>query len=155
MKKFSIILLLATPVSAAVDFSKDVQPILNKHCIACHGGVKEAGEVSFMFRDQVLGKGKSGKTVGVPGKPEASELIARVITDDPDDLMPKPEHGPRLSDADVKTLRDWIAEGAEWGEHWSFTAPKKHEPPVVKDKSWPVNKILFRRSLKSSEFCIL
>ena len=139
--KFPAILLLITPVSAAVDFSRDVQPILNKHCIACHGGVKEAGEVSFIFRDQVLGKGKSGKTVVEPGKPEASEMIARIITDDPDDLMPQPDHGPRLSDADVETLRTWIAEGAEWGEHWSFTAPQKHETPAVENNTWPLNKI--------------
>lgn len=142
MSKFPIhLLLLASPLSAAVDFTRDVQPILNKNCIACHGGVKEAGEVSFIFRDQVLGKGESGKTVVVPGKPEASEMIARVITDDPDDLMPQPDHGPRLSDADVETLRQWIADGAEWGEHWSFTAPKLHETPVVKSTEWPANDI--------------
>ena len=134
-------LLLATPLSAAVDFSRDVQPILNKNCIACHGGVKEAGDVSFIFRDQVLGEGESGKTVVVPGKPEASEMIARITTDDEDDLMPKPEHGPRLSDADVETLRQWISEGAEWGEHWSFGAPERHAPPLVKDTSWPANEI--------------
>ena len=133
--------LLATPLVAAIDFNRDVQPILNKNCIACHGGVKEAGDVSFIFRDQVLGKGESGKTVVVPGKPELSEMIARVITDDEDDLMPKPEHGPRLSDADVETLRTWIAEGAPWGEHWSFAAPERHEPPKVKDPKWPVNEI--------------
>lgn len=142
MSKFPFhFLLLASPLSAAVDFSRDVQPILNKNCIACHGGVKEAGEVSFIFRDQVLGKGESGKTVVVPGKPEVSEMIARIITDDKDDLMPKPEHGPRLSDADVATLRQWISEGAVWGEHWSFTAPKKHETPSVKDTAWPANNI--------------
>ncbi len=126
MKTSLTFLLLATAphALAEINFTRDVQPILNKNCVACHGGVKEAGGVSFIFRDQVLGKGESGKTVVVPGKPEESEMIARVITDDPDDLMPQPDHGPRLSDADVETLRKWIAEGAEWGEHWSFTAPK-------------------------------
>ncbi|QTN32129.1 DUF1553 domain-containing protein [Akkermansiaceae bacterium] len=133
--------LLTTPLAAAIDFTRDVQPILNKNCIACHGGVKEAGEVSFIFRDQVLGKGESGKTVVVPGNPELSEMIARVTTDDPDDLMPQPDHGPRLSDADVETLRQWISEGAEWGEHWSFTAPEKHAPPAVKNTAWPANEI--------------
>lgn len=135
------IVLLVTPLAAAVDFSRDVQPILNKNCIACHGGVKEAGDVSFIFRDQVLGKGESGKTVVVPGKPEVSEMIARITTNDLDDLMPKPEHGPRLSDEDVETLRTWIAEGAEWGEHWSFVAPEEHTPPAVKNTSWPINRI--------------
>lgn len=139
MTKLLTILLLVTPLFADVDFSRDVQPILNKNCIACHGGVKEAGEVSFIFRDQVLGKGKSGKIVVVPGKPEASEMIARVTTNDPDELMPQPKHGPRLSNGDVETLRKWIVEGAVWGEHWSFSAPVKHTPPSVKNNAWPAN----------------
>ncbi len=142
MLRFFIYLpLLVTPLVAAVDFSRDVRPILNKNCIACHGGVKEAGEVSFIFRDQVLGKGESGKYVVVPGKPEESEMIARVITDDPDDLMPQPDHGPRLSKADVETLRQWITEGAKWGEHWSFAPPQRHETLAVKDASWPTSNI--------------
>lgn len=130
-------LLLASPLSAAVDFSRDVQPILNKNCVACHGGVKEAGEVSFIYRDKALGKGESGKPTVVPGKPEQSEMIARIITDDPDDLMPKPEHGPRLGEKEVQTLRQWIKEGAGWGEHWSFVAPQKHAVPSVKKTDWP------------------
>ena len=135
------ILLLATPLAAEVDFTRDVQPILNQHCIACHGGVKEAGGVSFIFRDQVLGKGESGNFVVIPGKPDSSEMIARVITDDIDDLMPKPEHGPRLNESEVETLRNWISEGAEWGEHWSFTAPERHQPPAVAQASWLAHEI--------------
>jgi hypothetical protein len=135
------LLLLSTPLFAEIDFNRDVRPILNKNCIACHGGVKEAGEVSFIFREQVLGKGESGKQVVVPGKPEVSEMIARIITDDPDDLMPQPDHGPRLSDRDVETLRKWIKEGAKWGEHWSFVAPKHHESPSVKQKDWPIHNL--------------
>ena len=127
--------------AAEINFTRDIQPILNAKCIACHGGVKEAGDVSFIFRDQVLGKGKSGKAVVVPGKPEASEMIARVTTDDPDDLMPQPDHGPRLSETEVQTLRQWISEGAVWGEHWSFVAPVKSDPPAVEDSSWPRNTI--------------
>ncbi len=133
--------LCAQSAVAAIDFTRDVQPILNKNCIACHGGVKEAGEVSFIFRDQVLGKGESGKTVVVPGKPGISEMIARIITDDMDDLMPKPEHGPRLTDGEVSTLRQWISEGAIWGEHWSFVAPEKSPAPSVKNTAWPKNDI--------------
>lgn len=141
LKLLQYIPLLVTPLAAAVDFNRDVRPILNKNCVACHGGVKEAGEVSFIFREQVLGKGESGKTVVVPGDPDASEMIARIISDDPDDLMPQPDHGPRLSDEDVETLRQWIKEGAKWGEHWSFSAPEMHAPPTVKNTAWPANEI--------------
>ncbi|MCW1921446.1 PSD1 and planctomycete cytochrome C domain-containing protein [Luteolibacter arcticus] len=132
---------LALPVHAAVDFARDVRPILNSHCTACHGGVKEAGEVSFIYRDKALGKGESGKTIIVPGDPAASEVMARILSTDPDEVMPKPEHGPRLADAEIATLRQWIQEGAKWGEHWSFVAPEKHQPPTVKDTAWPRNDI--------------
>ncbi|MFD2255113.1 PSD1 and planctomycete cytochrome C domain-containing protein [Luteolibacter algae] len=138
---FALIPLAPISLYGEIDFTRDVQPILNSKCVSCHGGVKEAGGVSFIFRDQVLGKGESGKAVVVPGKPGESELIARIVTDDEDDLMPRPDHGPRLSPADVETLRQWISEGAEWGEHWAFVAPKRHDEPSVKNSDWAQNDI--------------
>ena len=139
---FAIILpLWIASASAEVDFARDVRPILNSHCTACHGGVKEAGDVSFIYRDKALGKGESGKPIIVPGDPAASEVMVRVLSSDPDEVMPKPEHGPRLADAEIETLRQWIKEGAKWGEHWSFVAPERHAPPGVKDTAWPRNDI--------------
>ena len=55
--------------------------------------------------------------------------------------MPKPEHGPRLADHEVKTLRQWIEEGAKYARHWSFIPPVKADPPEVSDASWPRNEI--------------
>ncbi|MEK7950340.1 PSD1 and planctomycete cytochrome C domain-containing protein [Luteolibacter soli] len=135
------LLAFALPVQAEVDFASQVRPVLNSHCTACHGGVKEAGEVSFIYRDKALGKGKSGKQIIVPGDPAASEAMVRVLSTDPDEVMPKPEHGPRLADGEIATLRQWIKEGAKWGEHWSFVAPEKHTAPAVKDTAWPRNDI--------------
>ncbi|WP_193214219.1 PSD1 and planctomycete cytochrome C domain-containing protein [Luteolibacter marinus] len=137
----AIMLLSALPVWAKVDFAHDVRPILNAHCTSCHGGVKEAGEVSFIYREQALGKGESGKPIIVPGDPAASELMVRVLSGDPDEVMPKPEHGPPLAKEEIETLRTWIEEGAEWGEHWSFVAPVRQQPPAVKDAAWPRNDI--------------
>lgn len=131
------LLLLATPVLGEVDFSREVRPLLNKHCTACHGGVKEAGEVSFIYRDRALGKGESGKNVIIPGDPDASEMIVRILSSDPDEIMPKPEHGPPLARQEVELLRQWIKEGAKWGEHWSFVAPQNHPLPEVKLEDWP------------------
>jgi len=132
---------LVLPVAAAVDFAREVRPIFNAHCTACHGGVKEAAEVSFIYREKALGTGESGKTIIVPGDPEASELMARILSSDPDEVMPKPEHGPSLSEKEIATLRDWIQEGAKWGEHWSFVAPQAAPVPAVKDAAWPKNNI--------------
>lgn len=135
------LLLSATAATAQVDFARDVRPILNAHCTACHGGVKEAGGVSFIFRDRVLGKGESGKPVVVPGNPDASELIVRILSDDPDEVMPKPEHGPPLQEREVAILRKWIEEGAKWAEHWAFVAPVEHPVPEVQNTAWPRNDI--------------
>ena len=126
----------ARPATAAIEFNRDVRPILTTHCTACHGGVKAAGNVSFIYREKALGQGKSGKTAIVPGQPEASEVIRRITTHDEDDLMPKPEHGPRLGSSEVATLRQWIAEGAPWSEHWSLVPPKEPAAPVLKQTAW-------------------
>lgn len=128
---------LSAPLQAGIDFARDVRPILNNNCTACHGGVKEAAGISFIYRDQVLGKGESGKTVIVPGNPDASEMIARIESTDPDEVMPKPGHGPALRRTEIATLRQWITEGAGWGEHWSFTTPEKHPLPAVRKTDWP------------------
>src|SRR5207248_6281506 len=59
------------------DFSRDIRPIFNQNCVACHGGVRQKNGVSFIFREEALGKGKSGRRTIVPGHPDASELISR------------------------------------------------------------------------------
>ena len=133
---FVSILLFSQSLNAEIDFSREIRPLLNKHCTACHGGVKEAGEVSFIYRDLALGKGESGKPVIVPGNPDASEMIKRIESKDPDEIMPKPEHGQPLPKHEVELLRQWITEGAKWGEHWSFVAPREHPLPAVKQKDW-------------------
>ncbi|MFO0927125.1 MAG: DUF1549 domain-containing protein [Gemmataceae bacterium] len=119
-----------------VDFNRDVRPILTRHCTVCHGGVKAAGKVSFVSRDRAFVKGRSKQPVIVPGKPESSELFVRVTSTDPDSVMPKPDHGPRLSARDLDTFRRWIAEGARWEEHWSFNSPREPVEPKVKTAGW-------------------
>ncbi|MEM9235985.1 MAG: DUF1549 domain-containing protein, partial [Verrucomicrobiota bacterium] len=137
IRPLTITLALASvSAHAEVDFARDIRPILNANCVACHGGVKEAGEVSFIYREKALGKGESGKPVIVPGDPDASEMIVRILSDDPDEVMPKPEHGPPLKQNEVAVLRQWIEEGAEWGEHWSFTKPLRSEAPEVRKSNW-------------------
>lgn len=120
----------------AVDFARDIRPILNAHCVACHGGVKEAGDVSFIYREKALGRGESGKLVIVPGNAAASEMMVRILSKDPDEVMPKPAHGPALTSAEVALLRQWIQEGALWKEHWSFVPPVTYTPPPIKQQDW-------------------
>lgn len=123
----------ATPVS----FSEHIRPILNRNCVGCHGGVKKAGKISFIYREDALGEGKSGETVIVPGDPEASNMLARITADDPDDLMPPAEHGPPLDMGEIAMIKKWISEGAVWEEHWAFVPPEAQPLPEVDDTTWP------------------
>ena len=118
-----------------VHFSRDIRPILNQNCMPCHGGVRQKNGVSFLFREEALGTGKSGKRTIVPGKPDESELIARVTSSDPDLRMPY--HAPPLSAQQVDLLRRWIKQGAKWEDHWAFVAPKPQALPAIKRSDWP------------------
>src|SRR5437773_9350191 len=105
-----------------VRFSRDIRPIFNQNCVACHGGVRQKNGVSFIFREAALGIGKSGRPTIVPGDPDASELMARAASTDPDTRMPY--HAPPLPPEQIALLRRWIKEGANWTDHWAFVHPK-------------------------------
>ncbi len=125
-----------------IDFNHDVRPILIQHCTACHGGVKQAGDVSFVYANRVL---PPDGWIIQPGDPDASVLIERVTTDDPDMRMPPPEdHAEPLSSDKVAVLRRWIAEGAEWGDLWSMAPLELSVNPShgdrkasTDDAAWP------------------
>ena len=139
---FSVFACLLAKADDRVDFSRDVRPIFNEHCAACHGGVKQAGGISFVYRDQVMGKTKSGNIAVVPGDLKASELFYRITTEDEDDRMPPvDEHPEGLSPADIDTLERWIAQGAKWGEHWAFLKPMAQPAPTPGNSSWSLNGI--------------
>ncbi len=121
-----------------VDFNSQIRPIFNANCTNCHGGVKQQGNISLLYREMALSKGKSGKACIVPGHPEQSELIARLKATDPDDRMPL--KAPALADEQIRLLERWIEEGAEWETHWSYVAPTPQKPPFV-FSFWPKNDI--------------
>ncbi|MBC8155064.1 MAG: DUF1553 domain-containing protein [Bacteroidetes bacterium] len=112
-----------------VDFNAEVKPILNKNCIACHGGVKKAADFSLLFKHEALAPAESGKLAIVPGDADASEMIRRLSLTDPDERMPL-DH-PALSEKDIETLRTWINQGAEWGDHWAYQTPVQPEVPAI------------------------
>ncbi|QDT65220.1 PSD1 and planctomycete cytochrome C domain-containing protein [Calycomorphotria hydatis] len=114
-------------------FNKHIRPIFTSHCTACHGGVKQAGEVSFVYRDSVL---PPDGWVIEPGDPESSSLIGRINSDDPDEVMPPPEHGESLSALDIAILTEWVRQGAKWEDHWAFTRPEKQALPIVDEADW-------------------
>jgi hypothetical protein len=106
---------------ANVDFTNDVRPILSEYCFHCHGPDKSTREAKLRLD---LSEGAlrdlGGYSAVIPGKPEDSELVFRLHSDDKDELMPPPETGKRLSEKQKKILGDWIKQGAVYEEHWSF-----------------------------------
>jgi hypothetical protein len=129
-----------------VEFSRDIRPILNQNCVACHGGVRQKNGVSFIFREDALGKGKSGRRTIVPGNPDASEFMARLTSTDPEARMPY--HAPPLAPQQIALLRRWIKEGAKWEDYWAFVPPAQHPLPQVKHSDWarqPMDRFVLAR----------
>jgi len=128
---------------AKVDFNRDVRPIFSDNCYTCHGpdGAKRKAGLRFDLKEGALAKLKSDNFAIVPGDPSKSALIQRITTKDEDDRMPPAKTGKHLTEAQVATLKRWIAEGAEWKPHWAFIPPEHQSPPVVKEKRWARNPI--------------
>lgn len=113
--------------SEDVDFSSDVKPILNKHCISCHGGVKKNGELSFLFEEEAFANAKSGEPAIIRGDAEHSNMIKRLTEEDPELRMPY--NAPKLDDSEIEILRKWVDQGAKWGKHWAYQLPEEVEVP--------------------------
>jgi mono/diheme cytochrome c family protein len=132
--------LAASSVAAeAVDFNRDIRPILAGSCFKCHGpdeATRKAG-LRLDERDAALQAARSGERAIVPGELEASELLRRVTTSDEDDLMPPPKDGERLSPEQVARLKQWISEGATYRKHWAYEQPVTPALPEVQQTGWP------------------
>ncbi len=127
----------------SVDYLRDIRPILSDACYACHGPDQESREAELRLdhQESALGESASGEIAIVPGKPEESELLRRIATDDAEEVMPPTDSGKSLKPAQVALIRRWIEQGADWQEHWSFVPPERPESPTVSDASWPRNAI--------------
>ncbi len=128
----------AAPGQKPVDFSRQIQPLLLKHCSECHGGVKKKGGLSFLNRNSAFTKAKSGDFAIVEGEPAKSQLIHRIQSSDEDERMP-PEGA--LDKEQIALLNQWIKEGAKWPQQWSLDPIEDPPPPPVADKDWPENAI--------------
>ena len=116
----------ATRRAAPIDFNRDVRPILSDRCFGCHGPDAERGRRAGLRLDTEEGSRAelaSGARAIVPGDLEASEAVRRILSDDPDEVMPPPELKRPLSAEERATLVRWIEEGAEYQPHWAFVAP--------------------------------
>ncbi len=116
----------------SISFNRDVRPILSDKCFACHGPDENERQGDLRLDVETDAKSdRDGYAVIRPGKPGESELLRRLTTDDPDERMPPGADNEPLSAAEIATLSDWIARGADWEQHWSLLPPRRHQPPQV------------------------
>lgn len=121
-----------------VDYGRDIRPILSENCFYCHG--QDASHRKGKLRLDTL-DGQRAKDAVIPGKPNDSELIKRILTKDPDEQMPPPDSHRHLTDAQRELLRKWITQGAPFDGHWAFTAPVRPEEPKNRSATWARNPI--------------
>jgi mono/diheme cytochrome c family protein len=129
--------LAAPPAAAAaaqpakVDFNRDIRPILSDNCFTCHGPdeSKRMAGLRLDVKESALAVAESGK------------LVQRVANEKPALRMPPPYSGRKLTDAQVQKIKDWVAAGAVWNEHWAYVPPRRADPPAVQLSTWSRNPI--------------
>lgn len=139
----------------ALDYNRDIRPILSDNCFACHGPDKNTRKSGYRLdtREGALALLSDGEGHGiVPGKPFNSAVIDRLTTDQADEMMPPKKTGKKLTAQQVETLKHWITEGAQYKAHWSDIPPEATPAPQVDDKSGfvrtNVDRFILERLLK-------
>jgi len=118
---------VAATLPDKISYNRDIRPVLSDNCLFCHGPDqnKRKGKLRLDIREEAV-----TKKALVPGKPNESELIKRISTTNPDDLMPPPESHKTLTPAQKQLFRLWIAQGAEYQNHWAYVPPVKPSVPT-------------------------
>jgi mono/diheme cytochrome c family protein len=135
---------------AKVDFARDIQPLFEKHCYACHGPKKQEAGFRLDERAAALAGGDMGRDI-VPGK-SGDSLLFSALVGTTEAVSRMPAKGDPLSAAEIQLVKDWIDQGAGWPEtarevkkdprtHWAFRAPVRPAIPEVKNSSWVANDI--------------
>ncbi len=124
-------------------FTSKVRPILARHCFKCHGPDDKARKAKLRLdmRSPAVKPAASGAVPIVPGKPEESELVQRIFAEDASERMPPAAAKVPLSESDKQVLKQWIADGAEYKNHWAFMPPRPGPVPRVLHANWPRNAI--------------
>ena len=130
-------------IPKTVSYNFHIRPILSDKCFTCHGPDENKREMGLRL-DTEMGvyaslKDYDNRYVITKGKTELSELYLRISSKDSTEMMPPPKSGHSLSQREVKLIKKWIEQGAEYQPHWAFIPPKKVSVPEIND--WGVNEI--------------
>jgi hypothetical protein len=130
------------PADDAIRFGQDVLPILSTNCFACHGPDESVrkGNLRLDLEQDAKAAHDSGVTI-VPGSPDDSVLMQRILSTDADLIMPPPDSHNQLKPEQIATLKQWIKEGAVWGRHWSFEPIVRPEGSAV-DSTGAIDEIV-------------
>ena len=122
--------------ASEVRFDRDVRPILSDKCFFCHGPDEENRQADLRLDIE-----SEAKATFVAGDLDSSELIARIVSEDADSVMPPPDAHKEMTPAEVQVLKDWVQQGAQWTEHWAFVAPSSPMIPKSEIGEWGQNRI--------------
>lgn len=144
---------LANAADKKISFNRDIRPILSDNCFQCHGPDEHKRQAGLRLdlKDAAVKAGESGRVAIVPAKPDASELVARIVTHDKDLQMPPASSGKKLTAPQIELLKQWIAEGAEYQGHWAFLPVQRPAPPAVNHENWvrnPIDQFVLARLLQ-------
>jgi mono/diheme cytochrome c family protein len=127
---------------ATIDYARDVEPILSTRCYHCHGPDEESRKKDLRLdKKEGAFRVEDGITVVKPGKPAESEMIRRITSSDPDEVMPPAEDIRKLTPKQIDTLKRWVEQGAKWGMHWAFVPPQVRTVPATQPDGWGHNPI--------------
>ena len=110
-----------------IQFNRDIRPLLSDNCFACHGPDEHErkGKLRLDITEGGAFEDRDGFQAIIRNDADNSEIIARMISDDEDEIMPPPETGKKLNPQQIELIKRWINEGAEYEGHWSFNIPTK------------------------------
>ncbi|MDX2195525.1 MAG: DUF1553 domain-containing protein [Cytophagales bacterium] len=125
-----------------VDYNLHIRPLLSDNCFNCHGPDKNKREANLALHLQEAAYEQvNGNYAIVPGEAHKSEVVARILTNDPDKMMPLPMSNLKLTDLQKALIVKWIQQGAKYKPHWAFIAPVKYNVPDIKDNNFIKNEI--------------
>lgn len=139
--------LTLTQAAEKIVFNRDIRPILSDKCFHCHGPDEKERKAGLRLdlREAALKPADSGAVAIAPGTPKQSELIARCLTTNEDDLMPPAKMGKPLTQREKDLLQQWVTEGAEYQGHWAFIAPERPTVPAKAEEQNPVDAFITTR----------
>jgi len=126
-----------------VDYNLHIKPLLSDRCFACHGPDKNNQKAGLFLHDAegAFASLESGNKAIVPGSLKNSEVISRILSDEPEMMMPPPDSNLKLTAEEKALILKWVDQGAAYKKHWSFIKPEKNELPKIKKENWAENEI--------------